>query len=115
VELSPALLPNKTEIAVLLHAIKASREYREGLKQLLAIYEKNVRKAEEKLEQSERLFAEGLMARSQVEESSNALANERAKVEEVRRNPKNGQTRGPMGLQPLHSSTWMVVHLSPGG
>src|SRR5262245_38240793 len=65
--------------------VKATNEYKASLEKLLAIYEGNVTRAEEKLEQAKKLFAEGLLARAQVEESEHALALEKQKVAETKR------------------------------
>jgi hypothetical protein len=65
--------------------VKATSEYKASLTKLLTIYEGNVKKAEEKLELSRKLLAEGLISRLQVEENERALAADKAKVEETRR------------------------------
>lgn len=65
--------------------INATNEYKTSLGKLLAIYEGNVKKAEDKLELSKKLLAEGLIARTQVEENEQAVADAKAKVSETRR------------------------------
>jgi len=65
--------------------VKATDEYKASLTKLIAIYEGNVKKAEEKLELSRKLLAEGLISRLQVEENERALAVDKARVEETRR------------------------------
>ena len=65
--------------------VKATNDYKASLEKLLAIYEGNVKKAEEKVTLSKKLLAEGLIARAQVEENEHALALEQQKVEETRR------------------------------
>lgn len=65
--------------------IKATNDYKASLEKLVAIYEGNVKKAEEKVEVSKKLLAEGLIARAQVEENEHALALEKQKVAETRR------------------------------
>ena len=81
----PAPAP-PTELAKLREEfVKATNEYKTSLAKLLTIYEGNVTKAEEKLELSRKLLAEGLISRIQVEENERALASEKAKVEETRR------------------------------
>jgi hypothetical protein len=65
--------------------VKATSEYKASLSKLLTIYEGNVKKAEEKLELSRKLLAEGLISRLQVEENERALATDKARVEETRR------------------------------
>ena len=65
--------------------IKASNEYKDSLGKLLPFYESNVKKAEEKLELSKKLLAEGLIPRAQVEENERALALAKEKVAETNR------------------------------
>src|SRR6185436_10232950 len=65
--------------------VKATNDYKASLEKLLAIYEANVKKAEEKVTVSKKLLAEGLIARTQVEENEHALALEKQKLEETRR------------------------------
>ena len=65
--------------------IKATNEYKASLGKLLPFYESYVKKAEEKLELSKKLLAEGLIAKAQVEENERALAAAKAKVAETNR------------------------------
>jgi hypothetical protein len=65
--------------------VKATKEYKASLEKLLAIYEGNVTKAEEKLELSKKLLAEGLIARAQVEENERAVAAAKDTVTQTRR------------------------------
>ncbi len=73
--------------------VKATNEYKASLEKLLAIYEGNVKKAEEKVTLSKKLLAEGLIARAQVEENEHALALEKQKVEETRRQMTNADAQ----------------------
>ena len=65
--------------------INATKDYKSSLAKLLAIYEGNVTKTEEKLELSKKLLAEGLIAKTQVEENERAVAEAKQKVAETRR------------------------------
>lgn len=65
--------------------VKATREYKSSLERLLAIYEGNVKRAEEKLTSAQKLYAEGLLSRSQVEENERALKADQEKVSETRK------------------------------
>ena len=65
--------------------INATKDYKSSLEKLLAIYEGNVTKTEEKLELSKKLLAEGLIAKTQVEENERAVAEAKQKVAETRR------------------------------
>lgn len=82
----PAPAPPPSELAKLREEfIKASNEYKASLGKLLPFYESNVKKAEEKLELSKKLLAEGLIPRAQVEENERALALAKEKVAETNR------------------------------
>jgi hypothetical protein len=76
----------QTELAKLREEfINATKDYKTSLEKLLAIYEGNVTKAEEKLEVAKKLLAEGLIARSQLEENERGLAIAKEKVSETKR------------------------------
>jgi hypothetical protein len=63
--------------------IKATNEYKVSLGKLLPLYENEVKRAEEKLEQGKKLFAEGLIAKAQLEENERALAVAKQKIAEI--------------------------------
>ena len=63
--------------------VAATNDYKGSLAKLHAIYEKNVKQAEERLAVSQKLLAEGLISRNQVEENERALAAEKAKLTET--------------------------------
>ena len=65
--------------------IKATNEYKSSLGKLLPYYENDVKKAEEKLEQSKKLLAEGLIPKTQVEENERAVTVAKQKIAEVNR------------------------------
>src|SRR6185503_8891856 len=65
--------------------ISATKEYKASLGKLLPFYENDVKKAEEKLEQSKKLLAEGLIPKTQLEEYERALAVAKQKVAETNR------------------------------
>ncbi|HJP92648.1 MAG TPA: hypothetical protein VJ875_11885 [Pyrinomonadaceae bacterium] len=69
--------------------VKATNDYKASLEKLLAIYEGNVKKAEDKLELSRKLLAEGLIPKTQVEENERVLAAEKEKVAQTRRQMTN--------------------------
>ena len=53
--------------------VKATNEYKASLGKLLPYYENDVKRAEDKVEQSKKLLAEGLIPKSQLEENERAL------------------------------------------
>ena len=65
--------------------VQATKDYKASLEKLLTFYEADVKKAEEKLAQSQKLLAEGLIAKAQLTESEHALAVSEAKVAETKR------------------------------
>jgi hypothetical protein len=73
--------------------VNATKEYKSSLEKLVAIYESNVTKAEEKLELSKKLLAEGLIAKIQVEENERAVAAAKDKVSETRRQMTNADSQ----------------------
>ncbi|MGI9105510.1 MAG: hypothetical protein ACR2G4_04590 [Pyrinomonadaceae bacterium] len=64
--------------------VKVSKEYKASLEQLLALYEGNVRKAEEQLLRLKELYAAGLISRRDLEASEQSVAREQARAGEVR-------------------------------
>ena len=73
--------------------VKATNDYKASLEKLVTIYEGNVKKAEEKVEVSKKLLADGLIARTQVEDNEHTLAVEKQKVAEVRRQMSNADAQ----------------------
>jgi hypothetical protein len=64
--------------------IKSTNEYKSSLEKLIAIYEKSVVRAEEKVAQSKKLLDEGLISKVQYEQSELALKSEQDKVNTAR-------------------------------
>src|SRR5258705_10356905 len=73
--------------------IKATKEYKTSLEKLLTIYESNVKKAEDKLAVSRKLFNEGLVAKNKLENSECALAAEKDRVVETTRQMTVAETQ----------------------
>jgi hypothetical protein len=65
--------------------VKATNEYKASLEKLIVFYEADVKRTEDKLEVSRKLFTEGLIAKTQVEENERALAAAQQKVADARR------------------------------
>ena len=65
--------------------INATKEYKGNLAKLLPFHESEVKKAEEKLDVSKKLLAEGLIPKSHVEDNERALAAAKEKVAETKR------------------------------
>jgi hypothetical protein len=73
--------------------INATKEYKTSLEKLLALYENNVEKAEDKLAVAKKLYGEGLMAKNEIDVNEAAVATERDKVAEARRQISNADTQ----------------------
>jgi len=73
--------------------INASKEYKASLAKLLAIHERNVTQAEEKLVQSQKLFAEGLISKNQLAETESGVAAAKDSVNEARRQMASADTQ----------------------
>ncbi|HEU4834947.1 MAG TPA: hypothetical protein VFS90_11050 [Pyrinomonadaceae bacterium] len=65
--------------------IKATNEYKASLGKLLPFYENDLKRAEEKLELSKKLLAEGLIPKSQLEENERAVIAAKQKLAETNR------------------------------
>ena len=82
--------PQQTELTKLREEyIRLTNEYKSGLGKIVPFQESEVRKAEGKLEQSKKLFAEGLIARAQVEENERTVAIAKQKLAETNRQIAN--------------------------
>ena len=65
--------------------VKATNDYKASLGKLLPLYENELKRAEEKLEISKKLLAEGLIPKTQLEESERAVAVAKQKIAETNR------------------------------
>ena len=63
---------------------RLTKEYKSSLEQLIALYERDVKRAEEKLAQSKELYTQGLISRKNLEDSERAVTDARAKIEDAR-------------------------------
>lgn len=73
--------------------IKATKEYKASLTRLLALYERDVTNAEERVAQSQKLLSEGLISKTQLAENEAALAAAQGKVNEARQQMANADTQ----------------------
>ncbi len=73
--------------------VRLTNEYKASLGKLVPFYENDVKRAEEKLEQSKKLLAEGLIARTQVEENERALALAKEKINDINRQMANAEAQ----------------------
>ena len=76
----------QTELAKLREEfVKATNEYKASLAKLVPFQEEKVKRAEARLEQSQKLFAEGLIPRAQLEESQRVLTEAKNEVAQTQR------------------------------
>lgn len=73
--------------------VTATNEYKANLEKLLAIYESNVKKAEDKLQVAKKLYDEGLIAKNQIDEHERVVNMEKGKAAETRRLIVNADTQ----------------------
>ena len=86
--------PPPTELSKLRDEyVRLTNEYKASLGKLLPFYENELKRAEEKLEQSKKLLAEGLIARNQVEENEHAIALAKEKVNDTNRQMANAEAQ----------------------
>jgi len=60
--------------------VQATKEYKSSLEQLLALYEADVKRADERLAKTKELYAQGLVAKRDMEKDEAAAAGAREKV-----------------------------------
>jgi hypothetical protein len=72
--------------------IQTTKEYKASLEKLLDLYKASVKKAEARRDKSKDLFKEGLISRTQFEESEQAVADEELKVAGVQQQMKGAET-----------------------
>jgi hypothetical protein len=72
--------------------VKTTQEYKASLQKLLALYEDAARKAEQKRDQAQKLFADGLMSKRDVDQTEIAVTNAGLKVSEVQQQIKTADT-----------------------
>jgi outer membrane efflux protein len=73
--------------------IKATEEYKASLTRLVALYERDVTNAEQKVAQSQKLLSEGLISKNQLSENEAALAAAKNKVSEAQRQMATADTQ----------------------
>ena len=73
--------------------VKATNDYKASLEKLLAIYQDNVKRAEEKLATSKNLLDEGLLSKTEYERNEQALKTEKDKVADVQKQMANAESQ----------------------
>ena len=65
--------------------VRLTGEYKKSLEQLIVIYERNAKQAEEKTAKIKELYAQGLISKREVEDSERVVTDEKAKVAEAQK------------------------------
>jgi len=78
--------------------LKTTKEYKASLQTLLTLYQNSAKKADDRLNQSKELFADGLISKSDLENSEHLLAEENAKIAGVRQQIATADTQIAQGL-----------------
>jgi hypothetical protein len=87
-------VPAPTQLARLREEyIKATKEYKASLEKLLPLYEKNFRTAEDRFAQSKELFKQGLISKRDLDASERAVADTKAKIDEVHKQMGTADTQ----------------------
>jgi hypothetical protein len=73
--------------------VKATKDVKASLEKLLAIYEDNVKEAEEKLATAKKLFSEGLLSKAQVDENQRLLNVAEQKITETKKQMANADSQ----------------------
>jgi Outer membrane efflux protein len=73
--------------------VQKTNEFKASLAKLLPFQEEKKKRAEEKLEQSRKLFAEGLIPRAQLEESERALTEAKSEIAKIQRDMANADAQ----------------------
>jgi len=80
----PAAEETQSELAKLRDEyVKTTKEYKASLQRLLTLYEDSLKKAQDKLDQARKLFADGLMSQREVEQVESVVTSARLKVTET--------------------------------
>ena len=73
--------------------VETTKEYKASLEKLLDLYKASVKKAEARRDKSKELFKEGLISRTQFEESEQAVADKQLKIAGVQNQMKGAETQ----------------------
>jgi hypothetical protein len=73
--------------------INATRDYKESLEKLLPLYSRGLQQAEERLAKDQELFKQGLIAKKDLGGSERAVADAKAKIDEVHKQMGAAETQ----------------------
>jgi len=106
---APTPVDSQTELAKLRDEyIKATKNYKDSLQKLLVLYQGNVKKAEQRRDQAQKLFAEGLMSKRELEAAESSVADAGLKVSEVQAQVGSADTQIAQTLVEVESEKEMA-------
>lgn len=88
--------------------LKATKEYKASLEQLLVLYEASVRRAEEHLSKAKELYAQGIVSKRELETDELSVASAKDKVNEVRQQMVTADSRIAETLVEAEAETQMA-------
>jgi len=95
--------------------VESTKEYKASLERLLVLYEKSVTKANERLEKSKQLLADGLISRTELSSSEEAVNAAHLKVAEVKSQMASADTQIAQTLVEVESEKQIAkLKISPG-
>ena len=94
--------------------ISATNNYKDSLEKLRLSYEGSLKRAEEKLAVSQKLYAEGLIARIQLDETERAVTEAKAKVAETQRQMDAAETQIASVILETRAEEQLTKNLAKG-
>ena len=105
----PKVEPPQTEFAKLRDEyISATKEYKASLQKLLTLYEESVKKAEQHHDKTQKLFADGLISKRDVEESERQVTDAKLKVTTVQQQIDGADTQIAQTLVEIETEKQMA-------
>jgi hypothetical protein len=92
--------------------IKSTKEYKASLQRLLALYEASLKQAEDKRDQAQKLFGDGLMSRREVEATEEVVTSARLKVTETQAQISGADTQIAQALVEVEGDK-QIARLGP--
>lgn len=93
--------------------IATTKDYKASLQRLLTLYEEGLKKAEDRHDKSEKLFADGLISKRDVEESERLVADAKLKVSTVTQQIEGADTQIAQALIEVETEK-QIAKLGPG-
>ncbi|MCU1264647.1 MAG: hypothetical protein JWM21_965 [Acidobacteria bacterium] len=96
--------------------INATKDYKASLEKLLPLYEKELKRAEDRWTQSQELFKQGLIAKKELDATERAVTEAKIKIDDVRKQMGNAETQMAQVLVEVETEKQMArIHRIPKG